>query len=301
MPCLFRTGEYTSAAEAAPPRPERDARAAKARKTVRTARWRASVGMALAAAAFLGLSNAALSADLLPEPAPSIEPEAFDKRWSATFGVYVWAASLDGSVGVAGLPPADVSASFGDILENLDIALMAAGEARYDRFGVFTDFLYTRVSADGSGPLGFVSASATNEIVTGTLMGQYRMAETGRTSLDVMAGGRLWHVGGDVALTGPLGGVVRGNLDQTWVDPMVGAKGRLQGASPWYATAWGMIGGFGVSSDTAWDVLAGVGYEINDRFSVLGAYRALGVDYRNDGFVFDAVQHGPLVSGIVRF
>lgn len=259
------------------------------------------MGAAAAAVVVLGLAEPGHSADLLPAPAATIEPAAFDQRWNAAFGVYVWAASLDGSVGVAGLPTAELSASFGDIVQNLDVAVMAAGEVRYDRFGIFADFIYTRVSADGSGPLGFVTAEATVELTTATLMGQFRAAERGSSSLDVMAGARLWSVGGDLTVTGPLGNSLRGTLDQTWVDPMIGAKARLQGQAPWYATGWGMVGGFGVSSDIAWDVLAGVGYEFNDRISLLAGYRALGVDYRDDGFVFDIVQHGPVISGILKF
>jgi hypothetical protein len=62
-----------------------------------------------------------------------------------------------------------------------------------------------------------------------------------------------------------------------------------------------MIGGFGVSSDLGWDAFAGLGYEFNDRFSMVGGYRALGVDYTNDEFVFDVVQHGPIFGGVYRF
>jgi len=89
--------------------------------------------------------------------------------------------------------------------------------------------------------------------------------------------------------------------DEVWVDPMIGVKGRLQGASPWYLTAWGMIGGFGVSSDLAWDAFAGIGYELSDRWSLVGGYRGLGVDYESDGFVFDVIMHGPIVGGVFRF
>jgi hypothetical protein len=178
---------------------------------------------------------------------------------------------------------------------------MSVAEIRYGRFGVFADIIYTRISADGTGPLGFVDISLTNELTTGTLMGSVRAVEQGNSSLDVMAGARLWHVAGDLRLRGQGGNVVQGDLEETWVDPMVGVKGRLQGESSWFATGWGAIGGFGVSSDLGWDVFGGVGYQVTDRVNLLAGYRALGVDYEDDGFVFDAVQHGPLVAGVLRF
>jgi hypothetical protein len=174
---------------------------------------------------------------------------------------------------------------------------MAVAEARYDRFGIFGDLMYTKLSVDGTGPLGLVTASVTNELIVGTLMGEYRVVEQGKTSVDVMAGARIWGVTADLDLSaGP-----SGSGDEYWVDPMVGVKGRLQGSSPWYLTGWAMIGGFGVSSDIDWDLFGGVGYEFNDRFSLVAGYRGLGVDYSNDGFVFDVIQHGPILGGVFRF
>jgi hypothetical protein len=50
-----------------------------------------------------------------------------------------------------------------------------------------------------------------------------------------------------------------------------------------------------------WDVMGGVGYRFTDSFSTLLGYRALGVDYRDDGFVFDVVQQGPILGLVFRF
>ncbi len=257
--------------------------------------------VALCAVPLVTVVGQVSAADLLAAPAEPIDAEAFDDRWNTAFGAYVWAASLSGSVGAGGLPPSDVNASFADILENLDLALMAVGEVRYSRFGVSSDFIYTRLSADGSGPAGFVDSDFTNELVVATLMGQFRAAERERSSVDLMAGARLWNVSADLTLTGPGGGTASAGFEETWVDPMAGVKGRLQGSSPWYATGWGMVGGFGVSSDFAWDVLGAVGYEVRDWFSFVAGYRAFGVDYQDDGFVFDVIQHGPVISGVLRF
>ena len=82
---------------------------------------------------------------------------------------------------------------------------------------------------------------------------------------------------------------------------MIGVKTRLQGASPWYLTGWGMIGGFGVSSDVDWDVFGGVGYEVTDRVSLIAGYRAVGVDYESDDLLFDIIQYGPVLGGVFRF
>jgi hypothetical protein len=51
-----------------------------------------------------------------------------------------------------------------------------------------------------------------------------------------------------------------------------------------------MIGGFGAGSDVTWDLLGSVGYQWNERFAIVAGYRALGVDYDDDGFVYDVIQ-----------
>jgi hypothetical protein len=62
-----------------------------------------------------------------------------------------------------------------------------------------------------------------------------------------------------------------------------------------------MIGGFGVNSDFTWDVMGALGYEVTDSISMIGGYRALGVDYADGDFVFDVVQHGPILGAVFRF
>jgi hypothetical protein len=191
-----------------------------------------------------------------------------------------------------------------DLLENLDIAFMAVVEARYDRIGIFGDIMYTKLSAAGEGPLGRFEADVTSEMITGTLMAEYRLIDAGTSSLDIMAGARIWGVSADLDVTSTLGDPPLGfstDGDKYWVDPMIGVKGRLQGASPWYLTGWAMVGGFGVSSDIDWDLFGGLGYQFNDTFSFVVGYRGVGVDYEDDGFEFDVIQHGPILGGVFRF
>lgn len=251
----------------------------------------------LVLAAFVAAAPAA-AADL-PPPEP-VSPEAFESRWSAAFGIYGWAAGINGDVGVAGRGPFPVDLSFTDVLGNLDVALMAAGEVRFDRFGVFADLFYTRLSAEEDVLRGLARIGVTNDLLAATAMGQVRVVEQGGSSLDLMAGGRVWSVGGELDVTLPRRRLER-DKTETWVDPMIGAKARVQGDWPVYATGWAMIGGFGAGAELDWDLLAAVGYEINNHVSILAGYRAVGIDYENDGFVFDTVLSGPVISGVIRF
>ncbi len=259
-----------------------------------------SKAVMLSAAFCMQLGTTVIAADL-----PDIEPVPLDtpteERWEFAFAPYLWAAGLEGTIAQFGLAPTDIDLSFSDILENLDMAAMVVAEARRGRFGIFADIVYTDISGGGSGPAGIFSASLENQLFAGTAMAEYRVIEDGRSSVDVMAGARVWSVNTDVRITAGVGAGFSGSDSATWVDPMVGVKGRWQGASPWYLTGWGMVGGFGVSSDIDWDVMAGAGYEVRDWVSVVAGYRAAGVDYQDGPFVFDTILHGPIFGAVFRF
>lgn len=250
--------------------------------------------VAIALAAGAHMANAA---DL---PSPPAEP---DSGWSFTFAPYVWAAGMDGKVAQFGLPEVDVDASFSDVLKNFDIGLMGVGEARYGRFGVATDLLWVKLSAEQNTPLGRLAdnVEANVETLMATAVGSYSLILDETANLDIVAGGRLWSVDTKLSLDG---GALDGRSasdDDTWVDPVVGLKGRANFTSDFYITGWGLIGGFDVSSKFMWDVMGGIGYSASDSFSIMAGYRGVGVDYRNNGFVYDVVQHGPLLGFVFNF
>ena len=82
-------------------------------------------------------------------------------------------------------------------------------------------------------------------------------------------------------------------------DGLVGVRGNYAFTPQFYAVGWGLVGAGG--ADVDWDVMAGVGYNINETFSATFGYRALGVDYSDDGFLFDVVQQGPIAGLTIRF
>ena len=62
-----------------------------------------------------------------------------------------------------------------------------------------------------------------------------------------------------------------------------------------------MIGGFGAGSQLMWDLMGGAGYKFNDTFSLFAGYRAVSVDYSDNGFVYDVVEKGPILAGVFQF
>ncbi|MBB5539570.1 hypothetical protein GGD55_006320 [Rhizobium giardinii] len=65
---------------------------------------------------------------------------------------------------------------------------------------------------------------------------------------------------------------------------MAGIRGNYAITPEIYLTGWGLIGAG--QADLDWDVAAAIGYHFSDTISAVVGYRALGVDYSKDGFVF---------------
>ena len=245
-------------------------------------------------------STSAVAADLISAAAPDAVPVA-EAGWTYSLTPYFWAAGLSGETSQFGLPTVDIDASFSDILDNLDFAAMLIGEARNGPYSLFGDLIYTKLSADSATPRGVLATSVDLESQTfaGLAGAGYSVLEGPSGRLDVVGAVRVWSVDTDISFRGAfLDGETRSD-GATWVDGLVGVRGSFAFTPKFYAVGWGLVGAGGADID--WDVMAGVGYNINDTFSATLGYRALGVDYSDDGFLFDAVQQGPIAGLTIRF
>lgn len=232
---------------------------------------------------------------------PRVEPSP---SWEVSLASYVWASGMRGTVAtLPPAPPVGINIGFDKVLQNLDGGIMGAGELRHGRYIFAADVIYAKLSAsvNPKGP-GFTSASIETSSFVGTFLAGYRVVDDARLTVDAMAGIRATSVWTEVSTTSlvPILNITKGE-SEAWVDPIVGGKVRYAFADDWYLTGWGFVGGFGVSSKLTWDLFAGVGYQINHRYSVVGGYRALGIDYVSNGYRYDIIQHGPIVALTARF
>jgi len=243
------------------------------------------------------IGNAADLTPLAPE-AKTVETRS---GWEFTVAPYFWAAGISGDIRQFGLPTVSIDADFGDILSNLDFAFMATAEARYDRYSIIGDVIYTKLSADAHTPNGILAGSVdvTSETFAGLLGVGYAVLENQNGHLDVVGGAKVWSVDTDLSFNGGLLGGIKREDSATWVDAVVGLRGNYFFTPEIYATGWGLVGGGG--ADVDWDVGLGLGYKFNDTISAVAGYRALGVDYENDGFIFDVVQRGPILGVSFHF
>lgn len=248
----------------------------------------------------LGIASPGRTADITPL-APEAKAIESPSGWTFTVAPYFWGAGISGDIGQFGLPEVQVDADFGDILKNLDFAFMGAGEARYDRYSIFGDIIYTKLGADGNTRNGILadSVDVTSKVFSGLVGVGYSVLEDQTGHLDVVGGIKVWSIDTTTSFNGGLLGGIEANDNATWADAVVGIRGNYFFTPEIYLTGWGLVGGGG--ADVDWDVALGVGYKFNDAISAVAGYRALGVNYDNDGFVFDVVEQGPILGIAFRF
>lgn len=252
--------------------------------------------------AWFGFATApASAADTVSPMAPEMQTTT-EAGWTFAASPYFWAAGLSGDTSQFGLPVIELDSSFSDILDELDFAAMAIGEARYERFSIFGDLMYSKISSGSGTPRGIIAGSVdvSSETFAGLLGAGYSVLDGADGHLDVVGGVRVWSVDTDIAFSGGVLDGVSVSDGATWVDGLVGVRGNYAFTPEIYFTGWGLVGAGG--ADVDWDVAAALGYRFNDRFSMVAGYRALGVDYSNDdGFLFDVVQQGPILGLVVHF
>jgi len=236
--------------------------------------------------------------------------------WRVDFNSWIWLMGVEGTTGVRG-NKADVSATFGDILEASNSLFAFSGrlEVGKGNWGGFVDGMFADVGAkDQSGPAGRASIDVSFQQVIVDFGVTYRLADweaSGEASdnrrngtLDLYAGGRYTNLELelDPANLPPISRSV------SWLDPIIGAKVVLPLSERWHLRANTDIGGFGVESDLTWSATAVLGYDFsifNLSATFFGGYRAIGWDFSkgsgSDEFVFDVVQHGPILGFALKF
>ena len=261
---------------------------------------RISTRIGLTACLSLVSCLSANAADITPLMAPTAPVEETESGWQFTVAPYFWIAGISGDTAQFGLPTVHIDSDFGDIWDNLDFAAMGIIEARKDRFSIFSDLIYSKLSGDGKAR-GILTdtVDVKSETFAGLFAVGYTVFEDQQSHLDVVGGAKVWSVDTTISFHGgPLDGVSRED-GETWVDGMVGLRGAYYMTPEIYLTGWGIVGAGGADID--WDVGLGLGYRFSDTISAVAGYRAVGVDYDNDGFIFDTVQQGPILGVSIRF
>jgi hypothetical protein len=222
--------------------------------------------------------------------------------WSFALSPYVWVPGITTGAEI-GAGRIEVDTSPSDAISDLDFAFMGAAEARHGRWGLILDLVYADLSTSADTPLGRLwdSVEVDTRLTAFTAYAGYRVLEADRGSIDVLAGGRFYSL--DVGLTlepGTRRGRSR-DFDDTWADPVIGARGRFDFNERWFTTGLVDTGGFGGGSDESWQAFASVGYQFDPRWSVQGGWRYMAIQKEISGRDVEVDLSGPLLGFTVRF
>lgn len=210
---------------------------------------------------------------------------------------YIWASSIDGDVRVGPGSGVNVSAGFDDILEQLDVGFMLAGEVEFDeRFSVLADVTYMDLGIDGETPLLGAPVSASNELLHAQVSGVWEVKKTDVATLDVTAGLRVVDI--DAALAT---GIASARRSETFFDPTTGVRVSVPLGDGFHFRTLGDVGGFGVGTDFSYQVLATLGVELSQSCMLGVGWRHLGIDFNEDDLAMDVAFTGPLIGMRIAF
>ena len=248
------------------------------------------------------------------QAADAVKPEpgfASDKKWeiivTPMHGLLAWGVhgkikGRNTDTANISLTPIEFWQQIDDILNVLDFVGLPTVEVRRGRFGVTADIFTVSLQADVPARGLVISGISTSfETTMATFTGSYRFLQTEKALVDVIGGARLWNanfslnVAGGVILPGA--GIT---TKETWVDPVVGLAAQYDLTERLYLGGYGLVGG-GANSDVTWDIYPKVGYRLRKDLDLFAGFRYFGVNYSNNGIVYDLGIYSPSAGVTLRF
>jgi opacity protein-like surface antigen len=268
-----------------------------------------------------------------PLPEPWCEtPPPFEIR----IGVPGWIAGLSGDTGARGVV-SNIDVSFEELFKHLThVPIVLSADIRYQRWEFFGDGQYMEVGDSASLP-GLLFTTANVHVKSGlaeAFLG-YRLINCNKATLSLFAGARYSYLGVNVSIFDngdarlpilrQLLGVPRkldaeGSID--WVDPVIGARGKVK---LWKATSLyveGDVGGFDAnsgsafavhregrtivktpvdSSDWSYQIQGGLEVQLTRSMWTQLGWRYLKYDYNQGGFTNKTQLNGPFVQAGINF
>ncbi len=180
----------------------------------------------LFSAALCVLSLPSFGGETVSSKQPAISPTIpVDDPWEVTMSMPLWISGVEGTTGVHGFT-AETSASFADIIKNVDMVAAATLEVKKGRWGGWIDGMYLKASVGGDtpGPLLNSIGVGIEQVMVETAV-FYRAWQSERGFLDLYAGVRYMSVGGELSLGVSNSGVeqVSQQLSQQIVNQVVSA------------------------------------------------------------------------------
>jgi len=217
------------------------------------------------------------------------------EKWQFTATIYGWIPAI--SMKVPTNPGSvDLSVTSKEVLDALHMAAAGSFEARYGRWGIYSDFVY--VDLRGHDFLDDLIDQETPSRLKldfkawiWTTAGEYRVVSDRAWSLDLLAGTRWTRF--KPTISGAPGGDTK--VDKANWDGIIGVKGRYTFGDDrgWYLPYYLDVG----TGDTqmTYQITGGVGYSY-DWGSVFATWRYLAYNFKSGGMLDDVSLSGPMVG-----
>src|SRR5678815_243565 len=237
--------------------------------------WRKRISCCLIlGSVFFSVSLARSGTEYHAPPAPTIQPSG-ESPWEVRIGIPGWIPTISGDFGVRGVT-SSVDIDVLDDLSSVDGLFVLSAYVRYQRWEIFGDGFYVDVSDSVTVPR-LLSTSADLSLKSGFAQGflGYRVIDCEKGNLSIFAGARYNYMGGDLQVFDngdprfPILRLALGIPDnlkvsgsRSWVDPVVGVKGKVHVWKPISLFAKADVGGFGLNSGTAYAINGGLEFQI---------------------------------------
>jgi hypothetical protein len=212
---------------------------------------------------------------LVPQSASAQSSDA----WKGTFApLYLWATKINGDIATrAGTVP--VFMSFADAADNLAGAFSFHFEAEKNRFGIFSDLNFVRLSTESDftlqGPLAVtVTGDADVDNTFFEAGGSYRL--TDKTPFAVIAGLRTFTLSTSVEFSTPNVSVTPIDANRTAVSGFAGFTFRPPIKEKLNFLSRADIGG---GSGKSWSAMLGVEFRPKPWAGLVVGYKAMGIDF----------------------
>jgi len=234
---------------------------------------------------------AAALAALLLTPSPAA---AQQQDWSVdVVPLYLWATELDGQMQVRN-QTVPIFLEFKDAADKLAGAFSFHVEATKGRFGVLTDLNFIRLSTDAD-------FTVLNRPVNGDLDLDNTIFEAAgiwvaseKANFNLIGGIRTYSLSPKVSFSANAGSITPVDASATAVNAIVGFTYRPQLSQKLRLISRADIGAG--EADLTWSAELGVGYHFTPLIGIVGGYKALGIDLRQDDKPvgrYDVTHYGP--------
>ena len=241
----------------------------------------------------------ALVAAMLCCGSNAAQAQSSDYKFQVT--PYGFLTGVNGTIGEQGRT-ANVDASFGDILDHLNMVAMVYADARFGRWRATLDNLYTDVSNARAtpGPL-FSSVRVATRLWIVDPEGGYAVFQREGKELDVVAGVRVWSLKNNLTLFRQGLQADFGRGTRSVVNPVVGMHFSSDLPHNMFVFAKGDVGGFNAGAELDWQAFGGAGYKFNEHVVGSVGYRYLSIENETNNSIYDVHLSGVIIGIGLRF